>query len=385
MPVRDETKRVEFENAVLNDQLTLTLASGDTLKLLERPATIETNMSSRPVTITLPLSDTVVPSDIVERQKFENNLYVYIEHSDGEREILKGKIVSYDDSGLLGVEFHINKFSTFAVISLGNEFISFTLDQINGVTNIDILNGEITLHVRKGIDLSKAIAKFTLTEGAIATVSGVVQLSGVTENDFTNGLVYEITSSDGTLKKWTIRVIYDYDQSGTHKAYINGYVDGTFKPFNYVTRAELASIINNLMNVDSIVTETNLYSDVKFTHWASNAIGYVREVGLMNGYNDGTFRPDQYITNTELRYVLGKWLNNGFIIPPLEGKYTTRYDLIKIVNLYFDRGPLFGLERPSWSDVPLNSDYSGDIEEASKNHDYDRNDKGAEHLIQLEQ
>ena len=47
--------------------------------------TIETNMPSRPVQVTLPLRDVKVPTEAVARQRFLEQLAVFIEHSDGEK------------------------------------------------------------------------------------------------------------------------------------------------------------------------------------------------------------------------------------------------------------------------------------------------------------
>ena len=47
-----------------------------------------------------------------------------------------------------------------------------------------------------------------------------------------------------------------------------------------------------------------IFKDVSVNSWASDAIRYVKESGLMNGYEDGTFRPDQPLTRAEMAVVL---------------------------------------------------------------------------------
>nr|AIA95191.1 CAZy families GH27 protein [uncultured Paenibacillus sp.] len=58
------------------------------VELLGRPMTIETNMQSRPVTLTLPL-----PKDITQEQL--DHLAIYIEHSDGTKEVVRGTVVEF--------------------------------------------------------------------------------------------------------------------------------------------------------------------------------------------------------------------------------------------------------------------------------------------------
>lgn len=58
-------------------------------------ATIETNIPSTDVYVTLPLSGINIPEGVVEREAFLNQLAVYIEHSDGDKELVKGEIVEY--------------------------------------------------------------------------------------------------------------------------------------------------------------------------------------------------------------------------------------------------------------------------------------------------
>ena len=64
------------------------MAGSTVVELLGRPMTIETNMQSRPVILTLPL-----PTDLTREQL--NHLAIYIEHSDGTKEVVRGKVVEY--------------------------------------------------------------------------------------------------------------------------------------------------------------------------------------------------------------------------------------------------------------------------------------------------
>ena len=77
---------------------------------------------------------------------------------------------------------------------------------------------------------------------------------------------------------------------------INGYTDGTFLPDKAVTRAEMAKLIAVLFNITEETSTANPFSDVDSTCWALNYIIAVKNLGIINGYPDGTFLPDAEVT-----------------------------------------------------------------------------------------
>lgn len=81
---------------------------------------------------------------------------------------------------------------------------------------------------------------------------------------------------------------------------IEGYSDGTFKPGNNVNRAEALKII--LMGAGVSVNESSsglLFSDVQEDDWFFNYVGTAVNLGIVQGYNDGTFKPEQTVTRAE--------------------------------------------------------------------------------------
>jgi len=90
-----------------------------------------------------------------------------------------------------------------------------------------------------------------------------------------------------------------------HFAFMNGYPDGSFKPDGSITRAEAAAIVARIIdgNMD-IGTYASSFSDVGAGKWYTDYIGYVELLGIMSGYDDGTFRPDQPISREELAKVI---------------------------------------------------------------------------------
>lgn len=104
----------------------------------------------------------------------------------------------------------------------------------------------------------------------------------------------------------------DTDKPGSsndsdEKKFISGYEDGSFKPDNNVTRAEVAAIIYNMMNDGTYVSNSMLtkFTDISSAHWAASAIAFNIDNSYMNG--DGgssTFRPDDKMTRAELAQML---------------------------------------------------------------------------------
>ncbi len=91
---------------------------------------------------------------------------------------------------------------------------------------------------------------------------------------------------------------------------INGYPDGSYKPNANITRAEFATIaIRFFLEDDVEITENNL-SDIK-GHWAEANINLAYALNLINGYPDGTFRPDQKITRAEAMTIVNRVLERA--------------------------------------------------------------------------
>ncbi|MFA4858887.1 MAG: PorV/PorQ family protein [Candidatus Margulisiibacteriota bacterium] len=80
---------------------------------------------------------------------------------------------------------------------------------------------------------------------------------------------------------------------------IQGYPDGTFRPDNALTRAELATLLVRAMGIQSYSTNSKPFKDVKTDHWAAEYIRAAKRAGYMAGYPDGNFRPNQKITKVE--------------------------------------------------------------------------------------
>lgn len=97
---------------------------------------------------------------------------------------------------------------------------------------------------------------------------------------------------DVASSRWSNRHISTLVNGGI----IQGYNDGTFKPGSSITRAELATIASRFDNLSPFVADR--FSDIS-GHWANEYINSAADKGWVNGYPDGTFRPNQAITRAE--------------------------------------------------------------------------------------
>ena len=88
---------------------------------------------------------------------------------------------------------------------------------------------------------------------------------------------------------------------------VNGMTETTYAPNKSVTRAELAKMLTKMRNIDDYapsVEYKKIYSDVKESDWFYPYVAIVDDLGLINGYEDGTFRPNQEVTYGELIVLL---------------------------------------------------------------------------------
>ena len=93
---------------------------------------------------------------------------------------------------------------------------------------------------------------------------------------------------------------YEHICTAFSSGYINGYEDNTFRPNNYITRQEAASIITSIINnKDSNLDKLSVYADRnKVSNWAKSSVEGSIEAGYM-GVGSNTFNPKSYITRSE--------------------------------------------------------------------------------------
>lgn len=112
---------------------------------------------------------------------------------------------------------------------------------------------------------------------------------------------YEITKnfSDIPASGWYTTAVNTMGSLGV----VSGYEDGTFRPNEPITRAEFVSMAVKFLESPQASTE-NKFSDVSAEDWFWNAVQAAVEEGWISGYEDGSFRPNRNITRAEVASIV---------------------------------------------------------------------------------
>lgn len=121
----------------------------------------------------------------------------------------------------------------------------------------------------------------------------------------------EARDKDKNITKIEYKVTKNAVEEVKAIAYIKGYPDGTFKPQANVTRAEAAQMFATLLNggTNFGTSQATKFSDAS-DDWYSKAINYVVGKGLISGYPNGTFKPNESITRAEFAQMISGYVKN---------------------------------------------------------------------------
>ncbi|MFD0717055.1 putative Ig domain-containing protein [Paenibacillus sp. GCM10027626] len=98
---------------------------------------------------------------------------------------------------------------------------------------------------------------------------------------------------------------YDQIAIAFHAGYMKGYKDGTVRPDSAVSREEVAFMVNTLLQLDLGKSNVSKFKDAAgFASWSKAAIGALAAEGILSGYPNGMFRPENKITRAEAVVVL---------------------------------------------------------------------------------
>ena len=198
-----------------------------------------------------------------------------------------------------------------------------------------------------------------------------------------------------------------------HFSYVVGYEDGMVKPQRSITRAEVATIFYRLLEDDvrdDYDTTRNNFSDVTSDSWYNQTVSTLASMGILKGYEDGTFRPNASITRAEFAAIATRFFDEtGATYEPgtftdvtgdewfagaimdavnlgLIGGYEdgtvrpnnniTRAEACAIVNRTLGRVPdadhlLPADEMTTWPDNPSSAWFYADMQEATNGHEYE--------------
>ena len=96
--------------------------------------------------------------------------------------------------------------------------------------------------------------------------------------------------------------VSDWLNTADHIVYLNGYMDGTFRPDDNMTRAEVAQMFYNLLN-DKDVAIAVSFSDVASDAWYAEAVNTLASLGMITGVGDNKYEPDRSITRAEFTAI----------------------------------------------------------------------------------
>jgi len=93
-----------------------------------------------------------------------------------------------------------------------------------------------------------------------------------------------------------------------NKLIVNGATDSEFQPERSITRAEFAALIVRALGLNASATGSS-FKDVEAGAWYAGVVNAAAKAGLINGYEDGTFRPNNEINREELAALIVRALN----------------------------------------------------------------------------
>ncbi|MFS0726399.1 amidase family protein [Paenibacillus sp. 1P07SE] len=109
----------------------------------------------------------------------------------------------------------------------------------------------------------------------------------------------EVESFFDTLQHWAKDSIDFLIQRGL----LSGYPDGSFRPDVGISRAEAVKVLAVQLELSPAPSS---FRDVSATHWASDYIGAAALSGVLNGYTDGTFRPNEQLNRAEMAALIAR-------------------------------------------------------------------------------
>lgn len=206
-----------------------------------------------------------------------------------------------------------------------------TVPRMTGEAEFD--GNTITLRARGNITAIEPVIEHT---GASVSPTG--------EQDFSQPVVYTIYDEYGEERQYTIVIkklssskpinwnllpdigttVKPSDEPNTitieNHPYINGYEDGTFNPQNSLTRAETVKILAEISEeYEQGKKYSQAFQDISPQSWYANAVGFASQKEIVQGDSEGTFRPEDFITRMEFAAMIARYAN----LAPIEGETFT--------------------------------------------------------------
>ncbi|MBD8524112.1 InlB B-repeat-containing protein, partial [Lysinibacillus fusiformis] len=321
IPIKSSEQQHRVEERILEDDIIKNSIQSEKVHLIGRPMTIETNMQNRPVTLTLPLPKTITQEQL-------DNLAIFIEHSDGTKELLHGKVVDYQKD-MQGLQFEVQKFSTFSILYLPEKG-KVEEPTTNHVTHTPYIQGNSDGTFRPNTSITRA------------------QMASMFARQLTGNA---IPTSKATFTDTVQHDAKDAIEFVKNTGLFNGVTETSFHPNGFITRAQMAAVAArwiekhcaNNPNTDFCkpTSQDRVFKDVSNNHWAVQAINTVNARGIMTGTMADAFDPEVYLT---------------------------RAQAVKVLNRLFERQAVTELQQPIFKDVPSDHWAFNEIQEAAVKH-----------------
>ena len=224
-----------------------------------------------------------------------------------------------------------NEDNTYTITSTsGNKSYTYTpcdkTGEVNGSVSDEFFVLEmkvpvVSLDLKYNLSLtSKRTASGTYevptNESATLEYTSANQSSGTV--DFNEPTVsYRIKGSSGGHGGGTVTIPDDVPtglNGKDHYAYVVGYPDGMVYPQKNITRAEVATIFFRLLKDETReanMTKSNGYNDMKDGAWYTCAVSTLSKMGIIKGYEDGSFKPDASISRAEFAAIAARFDPDG--------------------------------------------------------------------------
>lgn len=222
--------------------------------------------------------------------------------------------------------------------------------------------------------------------------------------------------------KWRKANVSDVLNTADHFAYIKGYQDNTVRPEDNITRAETTEIFYRLLD-DEIrnknIADENSFKDTDLNAWYNTSVSTMTAIGTVVGRTKDTFAPDEFITRAEFAVICARFDNSEYEVAHtfadvenhwaeneiyeaaahgwIEGyddgtfrpdEFITRAEAITMINRMLDRTPKTAgdlhQDMVKWADNnDENAWYYIAVQEAANNHSYTKDADGIEKWEQI--
>lgn len=233
----------------------------------------------------------------IEKQDIENLESVgvyYFNEKYGKWEYIGGELVGDE------IKVKINHFSKYAVLESEK---SLNMIDIEGIWSEEYIKKLVSLDIINGVD--KNGLRYFEPSRSIKRLELAAMICRVMLGEESEG-------ENPPFDDWSD--IPEWGKTYVKIAYDNGWIKGRntessllFSPNDYATRGEVATIIGRMIEMEN-VKPINFTDGTDIPSWAREQVAKLVEAGIIGGYPDGSFKPNNYITRQEVAKVLSTFI-----------------------------------------------------------------------------